>query len=178
MPPLRETIPLQKSKIVKKSMGGMIGVLVLAGFLTIFVVGFFFAEPDDMPEILRLLRSAIMVVFPVLIGLLLCSVPVYEYYYWKRYFYDMDEKNIVIRKGVIAQKEITLPFSRVTDVYVDQDLMDVMFGLYDVHISTPTEESGQFAHIDGVDKEGSRELRRMILERMNRQDNKPFGGGG
>ena len=51
---------------------------------------------------------------------------------------------------------------------MDQDLFDVLFGLYDVHISTPTEQSGLFAHIDGVDKEGSQELRQFILHRMNR----------
>ena len=174
MATLRETIPLQKSKIVKKSIGGVLTLLVLVGFLSIFIVVLFNTEPDKLPPIMRLIRSILLVALPVVIGLLLCSVPVYQYYYWKRYFYDVDERNIVIRKGVIAQKEITLPFNRVTDVYVDQDLFDAIFGLYDVHISTPTEESGQFAHIDGVDKEGSRQLRQMILERINREDNKPF----
>jgi membrane protein YdbS with pleckstrin-like domain len=85
----------------------------------------------------------------------------------ERYFYDMDASNIVIRKGVFAQKEITLPFSRITDVYVDQDVLDAVFGLYDVHISTPTQQSGAFAHIDGVDKAGSQLLRTMILDGMN-----------
>ena len=67
-------------------------------------------------------------------------------------------------------QEITLPFSRITDVYVDQDMFDVFFGLYDVHISTPTQESGLFAHIDGVNKAGSQELRQMILDRINRSE--------
>jgi hypothetical protein len=43
----------------------------------------------------------------------------------------------------------------------------VVFGLYDVHMSTPTESSGQFAHIDGVDKAGSQQLRALLLERIH-----------
>ena len=81
----------------------------------------------------------------------------------------MDDNNIIIRIGVFAKKEITLPFEKITDVYVDQDLLDVIFGLYDVHISTPTFQSSQYAHIDGVDKEGSQKLRKMILEKINKE---------
>lgn len=167
---LRERIPLQKRKVVKKSIGGTIGVLFVAGFLSVFFVAFFYAGEADLPPMLLALRPTLLIALFAFFGFLLCWNPVYQYVYWKRYFYDMDEKNIVIRKGAIAQKEITLPFSRITDVYVDQDLFDLMFGLYDVHMSTPTEQSGQFEHIDVVDKGGSVELRRMILERINKED--------
>lgn len=167
---LRETIPLQKSKVIKKSIGDMIGVLFLGGLLTLILRTFLFGDVTVMPDILLAVRSVVRIGLPILLILLFCSNPIYQYFYWKHYHYDMDQKNIVIRKGVIAQKEITLPFNRITDVYVDQDIIDVMFGLYDVHISTPTQESGQFAHIDGVNKDGSRTLRQMILDRINKEE--------
>ena len=170
---LPERIPLQKRKVVKKSIGGTIGLLFVGGLLSALFAGFFYAGEADLPPMLLALRPTLLIVLLVFFGLLLCWNPVYQYFYWKRYFYDMDEKNIVIRKGVIAQKEITLPFTRITDVYVDQDVFDVLFRLYDVHMSTPTEQSGLFAHIDGVDKEGSVELRRMILERINKEESSP-----
>lgn len=81
----------------------------------------------------------------------------------------MDDKNLVIRKGIVVKKEITLPFSKITDVYVEQDVGDFLLGLYDVYISTPTAESGKFAHIDGVNKKGSVKLRQMILDSVNRE---------
>ena len=167
---LRETIPLQKSKVIKKSIGGMIGVAFLGGFVSLFLGIFLFGDVKGMPEILVAVRSVVRIGLPILLILLFCWDPVYQYFYWKRYQYDMDQKNIIIRKGVVAQKEITLPFNRITDVYVDQDIFDVMFGLYDVHISTPTQESGQFAHIDGVNKDGSQALRQMILDRINKEE--------
>jgi len=170
MPALRETIPLQKLKILKKSIGGTVGVLLVCGIISVFICLFLFAEPRDTPKTLLDIRTFLLVIWFSFVALLLISTPVYQYFYFKRYFYDMDGKNIVIRKGVIAQKEITLPFSRITDVYVDQDILDVPFGLYDVHISTPTQESGLFAHIDGVNKHGSVQLRQMLLDNINKED--------
>ena len=171
MTSLRETIPLQKVKIVKKSIGGIWGAFLFFGFLSIFVAAFLWLpEAEDIPEVLDVVRKALGIAWFVFLALLFCWIPVYQYLYYQRYFYDMDEKNIVIRKGVWAQKEITLPFSRITDVYVDQDILDVPFKLYDVHISTPTESSGMFAHIDGINKEGSQQLRQMILDKINQEN--------
>ncbi len=171
MPTLREMIPLQKVKIVKKSIGATIGVILLCGFVSlVFCLVFLFDFEGELPDFLQGARYYLLAAWVLFVLLLLAWNPVYQYFYYKRYFYDMDEKNIIIRKGVIAQKEITLPFSRITDIYVDQDLLDVTFKIFDVHISTPTEQSGQFAHIDGVNKEGSQELRQMILDRINKED--------
>lgn len=161
---LRETIPLEK--IIKKSMGGMLGVLFIAALLSILS---FLADTKNMPATLTTIQSQFGIILPIFLFLLFCWSPLYQYLYWKRYFYDIDDKNIIIRKGIIAQKEITLPFDRITDVYVDQDILDVTFGLYDVHISTPTQESGLFAHIDGINKEGSQKIRQMILDKMNKE---------
>ena len=170
MPALRETIPLQKSKVVKKSLEETIAFIILAAFVFGCFIWAWFDFLKDLPEAGPKIRGILFAVLPSFFILLICLRWFYQYLYFKRYFYDMDEKNIAIRKGVIAQKEIILPFSRITDVYVDQDLFDVMFGLYDVHISTPTQESGMFAHIDGVNKSGSQQLRQMILDRINREE--------
>jgi membrane protein YdbS with pleckstrin-like domain len=98
----------------------------------------------------------------------LCGSPIQWILYFRRYFYDSDSLTITIRKGIITQKEVTLPFTQVTDVYVDQDIFDVLFGLYDVHISTATQESGQHAHIDGVCKKDALRLKELILSGINK----------
>jgi hypothetical protein len=40
-----------------------------------------------------------------------------------------------------------------------------------LHISSPTEQSGRFAHVDGIDKRGAVQLRALILERINSDEN-------
>ena len=175
---LRDRIPLQKRKIVKKSIGAILAILIVFGFASFFVVGMLYGSMDGAPAggftaFVRDHRAIIVTVWAILIGLQLCSCPFYQYLYFRSYFYDADKENVIIRKGVLAKKEITLPFSRITDVYVDQDLLDALLRLYDVHVSTPTQTSGEFAHIDGVDKNGSVQLRALVLEQVNRATGSP-----
>ena len=113
-------------------------------------------------------RQLINTIYYGLCALLILAHPLYQYLYFRAYFYDFDNQNVLIRKGVISKKEITMPFAKITDVYVDRDFGDVILGLYDLYLSTPTSESGVFAHIDGLNKKGSTELRRLILDQVNK----------
>ncbi len=90
----------------------------------------------------------------------------YQRWYFSVYFYDILEDYIVIKKGPIAPREITIPWERIQDVYVDQDVFDRMFGLYDVHLSTATITSGMQAHIDGVEQQAADGLREALLGKI------------
>lgn len=90
----------------------------------------------------------------------------YQLLYFRTYFYTITDKLLIIRKGVLAPREITVPFDRIQDIYLDQDVIDNMFKLYDVHISTATAESTARAHIDGVEKHTAEQLRELILQKM------------
>ena len=167
---LREEIPLRRRKIIKKSLGRLIRVVSIAAVLTVIFFGVYtLMEDGDTAMAHRFVaqEGQIRFVWYSVMAAWIFWEPIYQYLYFAMYFYDMDEKNVIIRKGVVVQKEIILPFAKITDVYVDQDAPDVVLGLYDVHISTPTAESGAFAHIDGVDRKGAMTLRQMILEKIN-----------
>ena len=167
--PLRKTIPLQARKILKKSLSGIMSALgfsFLIGIILYFIIRF-----DTERQIIAD-PALIWVGFGFCVTLLLMSRMAYQFLYFLTYHYDMDDRNFIIRKGVISRKEVTLPFSKITDVYVDQDLWDVVFALYDVNISTPTVESAMFAHVDGLNKKGSAKLRELIIDKMNQSDQK------
>lgn len=150
----------------------MFWMTLLAGVLSlVFLPVLALLSGSEIPVLSETIESnfyLIRVIWICLMTLLILWSPLYEYWYLRNYFYDMDEKNLIIRKGVITKTEITLPFTKITDVFVDQDLFDVVLCLYDLHISTPTAESGRFAHIDGVDARGAAKLKAMILDRVNR----------
>ena len=172
MSTLRERIPLRRRKILKKSLLKIVITSVVAAIITLGLVLLLDYLVNNVGsgarELLEDKGDGILIAWFVLIGILICTSPFYQYLYFRKYFYDVDEQNLIIRKGVIATREITLSFKKITDVYVDQDIFDWIFGLYDVHISTPTAESGKFAHIDGVDKAGAQEIKKLILEHLNR----------
>ena len=88
----------------------------------------------------------------------------YQKWYFDTYYYDLHPDYIVIRKDPITPREITIPYERIQDVYVDQDLFDRMFGLFDVHLSSATISSGMEAHIDGLEKPAADGLRAALLQ--------------
>ena len=62
--------------------------------------------------------------------------------------------------------ETILPFEKLQDVYLDQDLFDKVFGLWDLHVSTATFMSGYHAHIDGVTITNGEEMREMLMDKI------------
>jgi len=166
--PLRRVYPLRKRKIIKKTIGGAIGLILFGGFTSLFVMLWLYGSfSREMPPFIVAHRDTLAVLWFVFWAVLLLWNPIRQCFYFRSYFYDITGRNIVIRKGVLARQEISLPFSKITDVYVDQDIIDALLGLYDVHVSTPTHTSSQFAHIDGVNRADSEKLRNLFLERID-----------
>lgn len=159
--PLRRIIPLQPRKVIKKAFWGLL-VVLFAWAIISFGLWHFWLSTAPIEK-----TRAVWTSWALVLLVLVLWRTGYHILYFFSYFYDVDDKNMHIRKGVVAKKEITLPFSRITDVYIDQDMLDVIFGLYDVHMSSPTEQSGRFAHIDGIDKRGAVQLRALLLDRIN-----------
>ncbi|MEI6057812.1 MAG: PH domain-containing protein [bacterium] len=95
---------------------------------------------------------------------------IYNWYiktYIKRYYYAGEEHFITIKKGVFMPAEIHVQYQKIQDVYVDQDLLDRMMGLYDVHIASATMASGIEAHIDGVDQATAEGLKKFFLDKLS-----------
>lgn len=173
MPVLRTVLPLEKRKVLKKSIAPLTLRLLVAvpAFLVVFWVVDIVAQGNSAQALaMHQKEGQILFALLLLLGGWAFSPLIYEILYFANYHYDIDDKNLIIRKGVVVKREAVLPFSKITDVYVDQDGLDVAFAIYDVHISTPTAVSGEFAHIDGVGRKNAMILRDMILERINSED--------
>ncbi len=164
--PLRTSIPLQFRKVFKKTLGGVIQLTIGWMILTFPVWGILWGGWMKNPEILGN-PTLLMVAWVGLYIMLITARCLYQFLYYVTYFYDVDDKNLIIRKGVITKREMILPFSKITDVSVDQDGMDVLLAIFDVHFSTPTVDSGLFAHIDGVNKRGAQQIRQLVLDAIN-----------
>lgn len=171
--PTRQTIPLEKRKIIKKTIGGWSFVLIIilitpAIFSTLVLSNlpdyFFVASPISKWNLL-FFNFVPLTVFIIFILLLIYF---YQTLYFKAYFYNLTKEHVVIKKGVIAPKEITLPYNKIQNVYVDQDVFDRFFKLYDVHFETAGFGSGLASHIDGLNEENAKKLRNIVLENMKK----------
>ena len=161
MPTTIETYPLEKNKIIKRFISAMTGWGVL-----LFIIGI---------ALIVYLHSSLMLATGVWIFLAILLAAwqyVYETKYFEAYFYDAQPDFLVIKKGWITPKETTLPYEKLQDVYVDQDIYDRIFGLVDVHVSTATMASGMEAHIDGVNPANANKLRELILAKIQEKKGK------
>ena len=168
--PLRVSVPIQRRKILKSSLHGIFAVLLIWSVLTAAALGLARLNGETRSIFELVLASRLVGAWIALLVIGVAWKMSQPFLYYVSYFYDIDGPNFVIRKGIVAKREVTLPFSRITDVYLDQDVLDVMFGLYDLHISTPTAESGRFAHIDGLDRRGATQLKELVLARIQQDD--------
>lgn len=167
----RTIFPLSSKKVIKKTISK---ALVLPWVFV--VISLFFAPMVSVltnylgANTLPILVSAVVLLY--LVNIIFTYV--YEGWYFETYYYELTEGFVLIRKGVISNKEITIPFNRIQDVYVDQDVLDRMFGIYDVHLSSATISSTWLAHIDGLEKEAADGLKQALLLKLH--DNESNNG--
>jgi len=150
-----EKYPLEKRKIIKKTVKATFFMYIL------FLIGPLWAN-----LLLWNLYQTPLIILDILFLLFPLIDWIYQREYYKKYFYDIRNDFLVIKKGVITPTETILPYDKLQDVYVDQDIFDRAFKLYDVHVSTATVMSGIQAHIDGVNKENGQLFREMILKNI------------
>ena len=157
------TFPLSPRKFWKK--------FLQANFFR-FIIGLIFFVPGIVLFFETASVQGMQPVSGVVVGIgafILIIVGLSAWYisaYIRSYYYADDEGFLTIRKGVFTPTEIHVQYGRIQDVYVDQDLFDRVFGIYDVHIATATQTSGIEAHIDGVDAATAEGLKNFLLGRI------------
>ncbi|MBU0708765.1 PH domain-containing protein [Patescibacteria group bacterium] len=164
----REQYPLSFKKIIKKTIASTIVVTIL--LLIIWGILVFMLGSTGQAAIAWLGTATLGISGFLFVTILLTYF--YQRWYFAVYFYELSSDFIQIKKGPITPREITIPYERVQDIYVDQDLLDRIFGLYDVHLSSATISSGIEAHIDGVEKEAAEGLRDVLLQTVQQKISK------
>ncbi|OGM24176.1 hypothetical protein A2627_04770 [Candidatus Woesebacteria bacterium RIFCSPHIGHO2_01_FULL_39_28] len=160
--PTREKYPLSTKKVLKKTIVSLsVWFVILLIILLVVAIPMFGSGYSSTPFLFT------MFVLILIFFVIALIIYLYQQWYYNVYYYNLTPDFIVIKKGPITPREITIPYERVQDVYVDQDIFDRIFGLYDVHLSSATISSGMEAHIDGVEKTAADGLRQELLTTVN-----------
>jgi len=157
-------LPLEPRKVIKKSIGTIIGYLVsgaiIIGGLSVTKTGVDISDAF----VNQIFSWAQLIVVGLVILIPLCNV-IYQYLYYKFYYYNFSDEVGEIRKGVVAQATGHVYYNRIQNIYVDQDIWDRVFRLYDVHYETAGDSSSFYSHVDGLNKENSGKLLQFLLEK-------------
>jgi membrane protein YdbS with pleckstrin-like domain len=152
---LRDNFPLQGIKPLKKSISETFWLFVAIGILVIIL----YPLLSQFDNILLYSLLLPVIFFPIKL--------VYEIYYFRSYAYADNEEILELRKGVLKIKEVIVPYEEIQNVFIDQDMFDRIFGLYDVHLSTVGTISQMQLHIDGVSKDTADGLKALFLDRIS-----------
>lgn len=163
-----QNLPLSKKKIIKKTLesGGMLPMLLLAVlFPAISFMGskleFHIGNTAAFYTFLVLFVPSLLI---LLIGL------GWQYLYYKYYYYNFEQDGAEIKKGVISNATGHVRYGKIQNIYLDQDFLDRVFGLYDVHYETAGESSNFYSHVDGLEKENADKLVTFLNERVQNKD--------
>jgi putative membrane protein len=167
MNPFQQQFPLSPKKFWKKFLPTIIPILIvsliLGGVSALFPL---FQTSGSLAGQMSQMISLFIGVSVVLAILLFAANIWYFKAYIRNYFYDGGDNFITIKKKVFTPQEIHIQYPKIQDVYVDQDLLDRVMGLYDVHIASATAASGIEAHIDGVDATVAEGLKNFFLQKI------------
>src|SRR2546423_206554 len=111
----REQYPLSHKKILKKTISRTLASTIVLGILYVVLAVMIGFAPGN-----GYLLGIITVAILGFIVLFILGVYLYQSWYFAVYYYDLTNDYIVIRKGPITPSEITIPYERIQDVYVDQ----------------------------------------------------------
>ena len=166
---LQTQYPLSPRKFWKKFIGHLISWLIISILLRgVSTLVWFVASLSPRADA----RSNSMIiewVVTILTAMIFVGLVLYAWYlrtYIKRYYYDAADNFVTIKKGVFTPVEIHVMYQKIQDVYVDQDILDRMMGLYDVHLASATATSGIEAHIDGVDHDSAEAIKTILLSKI------------
>lgn len=164
-------LPLDRKKIIKKTLEKFpvfISFVIIGGIMVIF--------DFILPELKLWWLTIIGIILPIIS--IIC-VYIYQVYYYKLYFYDFQDDGAQIRKGVISRSTGHVRYERIQNIYVDQDILDRIIGLFDVHYETAGETSGIYSHVDGLNKDNSEKLVEFLNNKLfgqNKQANQKSSG--
>ena len=158
MEKLREQYPISSKIILKLTalsiFRGLIYLAMVVVGILYFLGGFAFSEYVIAAATLGL---GLTVLFLII-------APAYHHFYRRKYFYDLADNYLLIRKGLLAPKEIIIPYDNIQGVTIGQDFLDSILRIYNIRIASSDTFSGKEAYISGLEKEIAEGLRTAILE--------------
>jgi uncharacterized membrane protein YdbT with pleckstrin-like domain len=160
--PIVNIVPLSTKKPYKKTLsdGFTIAIIAIIILSIVWLISVFSGGISG--ELASTITIWVIIVFSILLILEF----IYQQLYLKYYYYDASANTLTIRKGVIGQSQIYLQFNKIQNVFMDQDLLDRLFGLYDVHLSTVGHGSIHLCHIDGLTKENAEKVVGFLLQQI------------
>lgn len=90
---------------------------------------------------------------------------------FKHFQYQIEEDRMLIKKGLLNQKETTIPFNKIQNIDIDRNFLARLLKLSELHIQTAGEqESLVDSTLPGVEPSEAIKIRDAILNKISRKE--------
>ena len=138
---------------------------LLVGLTSLFVIGVIlvriFAIGIGVPVLLVFLLS--FLVLPPFAFLIHAAR---DFFFIQSMSYASTQDLFIFKRGIFTTVESATPYRKIQNVFVDEDIYDKLFGLWDVHFSTIGKSSQELLHLDGLKKDDADRLTSFLLEKI------------
>ncbi len=163
---LAREYPVSKRVVIMKSIVPIVIVAALAvGMLLISNESVLFGQLSNTPPSDHLNRPVelALLISVGLVGLaLVCHVLYWELHRLSLY-YAIEGGHFIMSRGIILKQRGSFPLARISEVYLERNFLDLIFGVYNLHISTPTAESSEFARIEGLSSRAAHGMQEYLV---------------
>ena len=96
--------------------------------------------------------------------------------YWELYRHSIqfwtDGRRFFVKRGVLCSTESSSPLSGPTEVFIFQKSVDVLLGLWSLHVASPMQSHGSSGHhksglIEGLSRKRALKLRMLLVDLLN-----------
>lgn len=160
--PLRDEFPISPLFVVQKSLSFLV-ITVVAWASYIYFYGI-----EGIIESYDASQSVFWLVCRTLLGVCLVVI-----LYWEAYRrtieYAIEGFRLVIRMGIFWKLKGSIALLPVTQVFVKQSAMDLLFDLYTIQLYTPMTPDDSLTRIPGLSRDQAYAMEKRLTDELNRQ---------
>lgn len=120
--------------------------------LPLFIIFFIQRGGEGGPNYFLLYFAGAIVLYQLLLALL-------EYF---RFYYHVEDDELVIQRGVLRKKRVSIPFDRIQGINFEQNVLHRMLGAVEFHVDTAGSQSREVS-LEALSEEKAAILRDYIL---------------
>ena len=163
---LCQNAPPRTRAVVSRCIGDLFRALVFGTMGIVFVAPFAVRVLASLPASMTAwVDHAPAFVWLSIVGLVIVFA-LYEYFFFRRSRYELNDASLTIHRGAFFSSRTIVPLSTVVGVKLERSALDELFHLYNLRILSCAEEGNHGKVVEGLGKDESGNIRKMILERV------------
>lgn len=165
---IQKRFPLHRNAVKSYTVAISLIVFLIAQIFVFMLLAPIIGTLEPSP--LTAVGLGIVVELVFLSGVVLLSYW-YSVAFYKNYFYDLTDTDVVINSGVFVRREVTVPYKRIQDIALTQGPVDRRWNLWNLSFTTAGAHIGTGGkmvapQIPGLSQESAISLKKMMLEKV------------